>query len=180
MSQEDNKIEETVKPTETAKVIEYDMEALKSKADLLGIKYSGNIGSKKLKEKIDLHLVSMEAKDTESVTESQVGATSVGPNKKVLTAEQKARQLVRVIFTDNDVTDSDNPTIVHGVINARFKVGPVIIRKEEEQDVPHCIVEALKGKTMVKWVNAINAITKRPTGNKIPTTKRRYSIEYIK
>lgn len=180
MSKDDNKIDETVKPTETAKAIEYDMDALKSKADLLGVKYSGNIGGKKLKEKIDLHLVSMETKDTKGITESKVGATSVGPNKKVLTAEQKAREIVRVIFTDNDVTDSDNPTIVHGVMNARFKVGPVIIKKEEEQDVPRCIVEALKGKTMVKWLNAINAITKRPTGNKIPTTKRRYTIEYVK
>lgn len=180
MSKDDNKIEETTTQEETATVIEYDMEALKSKADLLGIKYSGNIGGKKLKEKIDLHLVSMSDEETEGVTESKVGAVSVGPSKKILTAEQKARQLVRVIFTDNDVSDADNPTIVHGVLNAKFKVGPVIIRKEEEQDVPFCIVEALKGKTMVKWVNAINTITKRPTGNKIPTTKKRYSIEYIK
>lgn len=178
MSTEDNKIEETVTTTETAP--EYDMEALKSKADLLGIKYSGNIGGKKLKEKIDLHLVEMDKTETENVTETKVGATSVGPNKKIQTAEQKARALETVIITDNDITDGDNPTIVFGVMNSRFKVGPVVIKKEVEQDVPHCIVEALKSKTMVKWVNAINTITKRPTGNKIPTTKRRYSIEYIK
>lgn len=172
MSTEDNKIEET-KP-------QYDMEALKSKADLLGVKYSGNIGGKKLKEKIDLHLKDMVEEETEGVTETQTGDTSVGPNKKVLSAEQKARELVTVIINDNDVSDADNPTIVHGVMNAMFKVGPVVIKKEVEQDVPFSIVEALKAKTMVKWVNAINNITKRPTGNKVPTTRKRYTIEYVK
>lgn len=172
MSNEDSKIEETKS--------QYDMEALKSKADLLGIKYSGNIGGKKLKEKIDLHFKEMTEEEIEGVDKTQTGAISIGPNKKVLSAEQKARQLITVIINDNDVSDADNPTIVHGVMNAMFKVGPVVIRKEAEQDVPFCIVEALKAKTMVKWVNAINNITKRPTGNKVPTTRKRYTIEYVK
>lgn len=172
MSNEDSKIEKT-KP-------QYDMEALKSKADLLGIKYSGNIGGKKLKEKIDLHLVEITGDEIEETTETKVGATSVGPSKKIQSAEEKARELVTVIINDNDVSDADNPTIVHGVMNALFKVGPVVIKKEVEQDIPFCIVEALKAKTMVKWVNAINNITKRPTGNKVPTTRKRYTIEYIK
>ncbi len=168
----DSKVEETHE-------IKYDMEALKSKAGLMGIKFSPNIGGAKLKEKIDLHLEEMSENETKDVTETQVGTTSVGPNKKVLTAEQKARRLVTVIITDNDSAEVDNPTIVFGVLNTRFKVGPVVIKKEAEQDVPFCIVEALKVKTMVKWENAINAITKRPTGNKVPTTKRRYNIQYV-
>ena len=176
MSKDDNKVEET---KEEIQEITYDIEALKAKADLMNIKYSGNIGGKKLKEKIDLHLTEMDATETEGVTESKIGAKSVGPNKKVLSSEQKAREIKTVIITDNDTSDGDNPTIVFGVLNSRFKVGPVIIRKEEEQDVPHCIVEALKAKTMIKWVNAINNITKRPTGNKIPVTKRRYNIAFV-
>ncbi len=171
MSQ-DNKIEEL-------ETTEYDMEALKSKATLMGITFHPNIGGAKLKEKIDLHLHEMKDDDLKDVEETKVGAKSVGPNKKILSAEQKARKPITVIITDNDIADGDNPTIVFGVLNTMFKVGPVIIKKEEVQDVPFCIVEALKAKTMVKWVNAINNITKRPTGNKIPQIKKRYNIEYI-
>lgn len=174
---EDNTIEQTETEDNDIQETQYDMEALKSKATLFGIKFHPNIGGQKLKEKIDLHLVEIE--DTKEVTETQTGATSVGPSKKILTAEQKARKLVTVIITDNDTTDGDNPTIVFGVMNMMFKVGPVVIKKEVEQDVPFCIIEGLKAKTMVKWTNAINTITKRPTGNKIPQTKKRYHIQYV-
>ena len=168
MSQ-DSKIDETTETTEP----QLDIEALKAKADLLGIKYSGNIGAKKLKEKIDLHFESVdEAEEPENVT-------SVGPSKTIRDIEKEARKLITVIINDNDPQEQTNPTIVHTVQNAYFKIG-VIIKKDEEQDVPKAVVDALKQKTMIKWVNSINAITKRPTGNKTPITKKRYTIQVIK
>ena len=168
---EDNKIDEP-------KEIEYDMDALRSKADLLGITYHPSTGGKKLKEKIDLHLKDMELADV--VEEPQVGTKSMGPSQKIRAAEKAARKKILVIITDNNPLDGENPTIVHGVMNAFFKVGPIIIRKDEEQFVPKCIINALEQKTMVKWVPSINHITKKPTGNKIAKTKKRYSIEYVK
>jgi len=162
----DNKIEE---------IIEYDMEALRAKADLLGIKYSNNIGGKKLKEKIDLVLVEADDEDDNSSPEN---VTSVGPSNKIKDIERAARKLETVIISDNDSSQAEDPTIVHKVQNAYFKIG-CVIRKDVEQDVPHAIVEALKHKTMIKWVNSINTITKRPTGNKTPITKKRYNIQYV-
>jgi len=161
----------------TGKKIEYDMEALKEKAGLLGIKFQSNISGPKLKEKIDLHMKEIE--DTNSVDESSVGVKSVGPSNAIREAELKARKGVMVIITDNDPLDVDNPTIIKGVQNAYFKVGPVIIKKDEEQLVPACIVEALSVQSMVKWVPSINNMTRKPTGNKIAEHRNRYNIQYL-
>lgn len=165
---EDNTIEE-VEVSE-----EYDLEALKAKATLLGIKFHSNIGGAKLKAKIDLHLA-----EPEEPEEEPVNVKSVGPSKTVKDIEKEARKPVRCIITDNDPGEQSNPTIVHNVQNAYFKIG-VIIKKDTEQDVPAAIVKALRAKTMIKWVNSINNITKRPTGNKVPTTKKRFNIQIIK
>lgn len=158
--------------------LEYDMEALYAKAGMFGIKYNANIGGKKLKEKIDLHLQDLAEAETE-VEESKTGTTSVGPNRTIRDIEKKARKTRTVIITDNNPLDVDNPTIVHGVQNAYFKIGPVIIKKETEQNVPQAIIDALKVKTMVKWVPSINHLTKRPTGNKIAETRKRYNIQFV-
>lgn len=157
--------------------IVYDMEALRSKATLMGIDFHPKIGGKKLKEKIDTHVRDMELEDV--VVESVTGVTSKGPNLSIRELEKKARELVLVEISDNDIIDVDNPTIVHGVMNAYFKIGPVIITKERQQQVPRAILEALKKKTMIKWVPSINTVTKRPTGNKVAETRRRYNINYL-
>lgn len=169
MSQNDNTIEETP---------EYDLDVLKAKADLLGLTYHPNIGGEKLKAKIDLHLTEAE---TEIVpeTETPVNVKSVGPNKTVRDIEKAARKPVRCVITDNDPAEQSNPTIVHTVQNKFFKIG-VIIKKDAEQDVPAAVVKALRAKTMIKWVNSINSVTKRPTGNKVPTTKKRFNIQLIR
>ena len=168
MSQNDNTIEDAPK---------YDIDVLKAKADLLGVTYHPNIGGEKLKAKIDLHLEEVETK-LEPETETPANVKSVGPNKTVKDIEKEARKPVRCIITDNDPAEQSNPTIVHTIQNKYFKIG-VIIKKDEEQDVPSAVVKALKAKTMVKWVNSINNITKRPTGNKVPTTKKRFNIQLI-
>ena len=162
---------------DTPATVEYDMEALRSKATLMGVKFSANIGGKKLKEKIDLHIKDMELKDV--VTEEIKGTSSIGPSNKIREAEKAARKPVLVIITDTDTRDIDNPTIVHGVLNDYFKIGPVIIKKEVEQLVPTAIVNALKVKTTIKMVPSINNITKRPTGNKVAEVRKRYSVQYI-
>ena len=170
----DNKIDnEEIEGTE----IEYDMEALRSKATLLGIKFHPSTGGKKLKEKIDLHLKDITLADV--VDDSSEGTKSIGPSKTIKDYEREARKPITVIISDNNSLDSENPTIVHGVMNTYFKIGPVIIKKDEEQIVPKAIVEALKVKTMIKWVPSINRITKKPTGNKVAETRKRYNIQYL-
>jgi hypothetical protein len=153
------------------------LEALKAKADLLGIKYKGNIGLETLKAKID----AFKPKDDEVDDEEEETSQTKKPmsfDEQIAEAKRKALKLERVIITDLDASQAEDPTIPYNVGNAYFKIG-VVIRKDVEQNVPHCIVEALKLKTMVKWKAAINNITKRPTGNKIPVTKKRYSIAYV-
>ncbi len=179
----DNTIEQNpdteIKTVETVgEKIEYDMEALRSKAKLLDIDFHPKIGGEKLKAKIDLHLREIEVADI--VDETEKGVSSVGPSLTIKEIERAARKPIRVIITDNNPIDVDNPTIVHGVMNEFFKIGPVIIRKDEEQDVPTAIVKALKNKTMVKWVPSVNHITKKPTGNKVAETRKRYNIQIIK
>ena len=167
----DSKVETTVTDKEKQKEM---LEALKAKADMLGIKYSPNIGLNKLKEKIDLHLEELEPNSDEPLN-----ITSDGPNNAIHEAEKKSREPILVRITDNDPNEASNtPTIVHTVGNVHFKIG-AIIKKDTPQLVPRAIVNALKLKTMIKWVNSIDTITKRPTGNKIPTTKRRFNIEYL-
>jgi len=160
----------------TGKKIEYDMDALREKANLLGIKFQSNISGAKLKEKIDLHMQDVETKD---VDKSSVGVKSVGPSNSIAAIERAAREGVLVVIVDNDPLDVDNPTIIKQVQNAYFKVGPVIIKKDEEQIVPKCIIEALSVQTMVKWVPSINNVTRKPTGNKIAETRKRYNIQYL-
>ena len=172
---DDNKIEDIVEE----KIEDEDtlLEELKEKANLLGLKYHPKVGIKKLKDKIDLHLQDFKENTTPEKTE--VGIVSKGPSKTIATMEKDARKLCRVLITDNDPLDVDNPTIIGGVQNAFFKVGPVIIKKDEEQDVPFCVLESLKTKTMVKWVPSINTMTRRPTGNKIAETRKRYNIVFL-
>ena len=172
----DNKID-TEPELKTVEAITYDMEALKSKASLMQIDFHPKIGGKKLKEKIDTHIKDMESVDiVDGISE---GVKSVGPNKTIREQEKHAREKILVTITDNNSLDVDNPTIVHGVLNAFFKIGPVVIRKDTEQLVPRAIVEALVHKTMIKWVPSINRMTKRPTGNKVAETRNRYNIVYI-
>ena len=165
---EDSKIE---KPTEQ----NYDMEALRSKADLMGIEYHPSIGGKKLKEKIDLHVAEIANPGDEEEFEN---VHSVGPSKSIAGIEKAARKTRRVIIIDNDVRDQSNPTIPLTVGNSYFKVGG-LIKKEVEQDVPQILIDELLGKSMVRFVNAIDNITKRPTGNKIPQTIKRYNIQFL-
>ena len=169
-------IDNTVDETSTEPKVNKELDALKAKADLLGIQYSGNIGVAKLKEKIDLHLVELDS--TATVAPSK-GTTSVGPNKSIMELEAEAKRPIRCIVNDLDPLYQDESTFILGVGNRFFKVGPVIIRKDEEQDIPFAIVEELRTKTMIKWVQSINHITKRPTGNKAAEVTKRYNITIL-
>ena len=169
---EDNTIDNS-----EVKEVEYDMDGLRAKAKLMGITFHPSTGGKKLKEKIDLHIKDMELSDV--VQETTEGVKSAGPSKTIKDYEKAARKKHLVIITDNNPLDVENPTIVHGVMNSYFKIGPVIIKKDEEQFVPHAIIQALKQKTMIKWVPSINTMTRKPTGNKIAETRNRYNIQFI-
>ncbi len=157
------------------------LEDLKAKADLLGVKYSGNIGVEKLKMKIEAHIAKEQEADERPSEAKGDGELTPGSDKyyrAIRDAEKVAREPVRCIITDLDQSDSDNPTIYAKVANSHFQIG-VIIKKDVEQLVPKAIVNALRQKTMVKWRNAVNPITKRPTGNKTPITVKRYAVQEL-
>ena len=147
------------------------LDRLKKKADLLGVKYNPQIGLDKLKAKVDMFLEDQEDK-------APVNESSVGPSNKVLNAEQQARKPIYAMVKDLDPTQQNDPTIVVNIGNKFFKLG-CIVEKGKAQLIPNAIIEALKAKTMVEWVDEKHAITKRPTGNKVARTTKRYTIEII-
>jgi len=160
---EDNKIDEPK--------TEKRLDALKKKADLLGITYPKNIGETKLKEKIDLHMEDMGGNEV-------TNEVSVGPDQKIRDLEAKAKKPMLVIVNDLDSSQLSDPTIVTNIGNKYFKVG-CITQKGKEQIVPSAVVEALKAKTMVQWEDETHAITKRPTGNRVARTSKRFNITIV-
>ena len=143
---------------------------LKKKADLLGVKYSVNIGFDKLKTKVELFL---EDQEDEVIT-----TKSVGPNKSVMDIEKAAKKPMLVIINDLDASQQNDPTIVTNIGNKFFKIG-CITQKGIEQLVPTAVVDALRAKTMVQWMDDKHAITKRPTGNRVAKTTARYNIQIL-
>ena len=162
MSEEivDNKVDDTEK-----------LERLKQKADLMGIKYNPNIGFDKLKTKMDLVLEEQEEK-------TPVNESSVGPSKGVLSKEEAARKPVYAIVKDLDPSQQNDPTVVVNIGNKFFKIG-CIVEKGKAQLIPNAVIQALKAKTMIEWVDQKHAITKRPTGNRVARTTKRYAIEIL-
>ena len=145
---------------------------LKKKADLLGIKYNANIGFDKLKNKVDMFLKEEEDKEV------PVNENSIGPNNNIVEAEKTARKPLYVIIKDLDPSQQNDPTIVKNIGNKYFKIG-AIVEKNKPQLVPTAIVRAIEADTMVEWVDQKHAITKRPTGNKVAKTTKRYSIQIL-
>lgn len=162
MSEEivDNKVDDSEK-----------LERLKQKADLLGIIYNAKIGFEKLKLKVDLFLEEQEDK-------TPVNESSVGPSNKILTLEQSAKKPIYAVVKDLDPSQQNDPTIVMNIGNKFFKIG-CIVTKGRAELIPNAIVEALKAKTMIEWVDEKHAITKRPTGNRVARTTKRYAIEIL-
>lgn len=148
------------------------LEDLKKKADLLGLSYNKQIGFDKLKAKVDLFLIEDE-KGNEPINE-----TSVGPNKSIADIEKRAKEPLLVIVKDLDAGQQNDPTIVTNIGNSYFKIG-CITKKDVEQLVPRAVVDALKAKTMVQWVDEKHAITKRPTGNRVARTTSRYNVQIL-
>jgi hypothetical protein len=103
---------------------------------------------------------------------------SVGPNKSVIDIEKAAKKPMLVIVNDLDASQQNDPTIVTNIGNKFFKIG-CITQKGIEQLVPTAVVDALKAKTMVQWVDDKHAITKRPTGNRVAKTTARYNIQIL-
>ena len=149
------------------------LEDLKKKADLLGVTYNKQIGFEKLKLKVDLFL-----KEDEESNEVAKTTSSVGPNKSIADIEAEAKKPMLVIVKDLDATQQNDPTIVMNIGNKFFKIG-CIIQKDKEQIAPKAVIESLKAKTMVQWVDEKHAITKRPTGNRVARTTARYNITVL-
>lgn len=162
MSEEivDNKVDESEK-----------LERLKQKADLLGITYNAKIGFEKLKLKVDLFLEEQENK-------TPVNESSVGPSNKILDMEKAAKKPIYAVVKDLDPSQQNDPTVVVNIGNKYFKIG-CIVTKGKAELIPSAVIDALKAKTMVEWVDQKHAITKRPTGNKIARTTKRYNIEIL-
>lgn len=152
---------------DTAKLLE----TLKKKADLLGISYAPTIGAVKLKAKIDTFMEDKGGNEP-------VNETTVGPNKSLFELEKAAKKPILAIISDLDSSQQGDPTIVQNIGNKFFKVGCIVI-KGETQLIPFAIIKSLQAKTMVQWQDEKHAITKRPTGNKVARTTKRYSVEII-
>ena len=160
---EDNKVD-------TPKVDKL-LDAMRKKADLLGITYNANIGLVNLKAKVDSFIEDKGGNEP-------VNETSAGPNNTITNAEKIAKTPQLVIIRDLDASQQNDPTIIKNIGNKHFKIG-CIIKKGVEQFVPKAVVDDCRAQTMVQFVDELHAITKRPTGNRVTRTTKRYSIEMI-
>ncbi len=161
---EDNKVDTTKSTAEL-------LTALKKKADLLGITYNAKIGLEKLKLKIELFM-------EEKGGNEPINEKSVGPSKSVHDIEAAAKKPMLVVVNDLDATQLNDPTIITNIGNKYFKIG-CITEKGKEQLVPKAVIDSLRAKTMVQWVDEKHSITKRPTGNRVARTTKRYNINVI-
>ena len=146
---------------------------LKSQADLLGIKYSGNIGYDALKAKVD-------AFKTEN-NDPDVGVVETTPDEDLgMTAKERKRQalmMIKVRVTNLNAQESDESNVYKGVITKDLRVARYI-PFDTEWYVEQCLIDALQEAQVQVFVNEIDPVTKKPNGNKVPKLVKHYNIQY--
>lgn len=168
------------------------IEELKAEADVLGIVYSNKIGTIKLAQKIEDYFESQAAGDLvksiddESDEDEDEVATSVVKGPK-MSAEVQMRTLIAkareaamatriVTLSSNDKQESEWTTTAYlSMENQHFglsKIVPLDVPVELEQ----CLIDIAKNTTITLHKDEI--IDGRRTGNKIPTSVRKYNISY--
>lgn len=153
------------KPTEAEM-----LQALKRKADMLGVTYHPSIGMDKLKEKVD-------AKMAEQPTTDPLDSGAVPQvNKSKIEKHREASELVRVIVNTRDPNKKDWPGEILSVGNSTVGFFKKYIPYGAEWHVPKIIVNTLKDKKVQIFIPKVDS---RGNKTKVPKLINSYTIEEL-
>lgn len=152
-------------PTEQEK-----LQALKTKADMLGVTYHPNIGLDKLKEKVDAKMADLPKEDPKD--------TGIVPHleKSKIEKHRECARLVRVIVNTRDPNKKDWPGEILSVGNSTVGFFKKYIPYGTEWHIPNIMIETLKGKKVQIFVPKIDS---RGNKTKIPKLINAYTIEEL-
>ena len=124
-----------------------ELEALKARADLLGIKYHPNTGIDKLRAKINIKMV--ESSDIEESPSTKVTSTDYVSHTDFTKMElqnrrRKAGSLVRLIVTNMNPNKKEWEGEIISVGSAQLGTFKKYVPFNVEWHVPHIIYEAMK------------------------------------
>jgi len=180
MSEEENVVEET---TGTDELI-----ALKSQADLMGIKYHPNIGVDKLKTKIAAKLEDKppvseqpsieEAKEAESKEKLENLLENLTPRQLMARKKKKCSELVRVRVACMNPNKKDWPGEIISVGSSKLGTFKKFIPFDADEGwhVPRIIYETIKERRYQAFVKR-----KGPRGNQIvePKLVKEFAVELM-
>lgn len=154
-------------PTEAEK-----LQALKTKADMLGITYHPSIGLDKLKEKVDAKMAEQPKEDP--INAGHVPVLDKGESK--ISKMREASQLVRVIVTTRDPNKKDWPGEILSAGNSTVGFFKKYIPYGTEWHIPKILFNVLKDKRVQVFVPVVDS-----KGNKTkePRLIGAYNIEVL-
>ncbi|AUR97952.1 hypothetical protein KNT80_gp39 [Vibrio phage 1.245.O._10N.261.54.C7] len=141
-----------------------ELDSLKERADLMGIKYSPNIGVEKLREKVNAKL--------ETPTEAVAG----GPSNKHQELRKQATKLIRCVITNLNPSKKDSEGEFVRTGNRVVKTISRFVPFEQETHVENAILNLLKERQYCVVVHE-----KGIDGKKTPVRKMRkeFQIEML-
>lgn len=147
-------------------------EELRSKANLLGVAYSQNIGNDTLEERIKEH---MEAKTASELYQQEAAVAFKSADKAKL---DMAKIPLKVRVSNLDVEEREHTTVYRCVLNEKMVLAHVI-PLDKPWFVPKCLVDSLNDSMMQVHVKELDPLTGRPTGNSAPKQVKKYNIQDI-
>lgn len=148
------------------------LQALKNKADMLGLTYHPSIGEDKLKEKVDAKMA--EQPTTDPVDEGQVPVLAEGNSRA--SKRKDASQLVRVRIQSMDPNKKDWPGEIFSVGNSTVGFFKKYIPFGSDWHIPKIIFNTIRDKKCQTFVPKIDS---KGNKTKIPLMIRAYNVEVL-
>jgi len=148
------------------------LEALKRKADMLGVTYHPSIGMDKLKEKVDEKQASLDKEDP--VDAGQVPVLAQGESR--MSKRKDASELVRVMVTSRDPNKKDWPGEILSVGNSTVGFFKKYIPYGTEWHIPKIIFNTLRDKKVQVYVPIIDT---KGNKSKEPRLINAYNVEVL-
>ena len=173
MTDETNLIEDT---QEDEVVVQDELDALKARANLLGVKFHPSIRLEKLREKVNDAVTSEDEAEEAPNTPSETKEETIGETRKRLKAE--ALKLVRIRLTCLNPAkkewDGEIITVGNSLIGSVKKFVP--FNADDGWHVPHVIYQQLKERQCQVFYTATDA-----RGNKVRKGKliKEFAIEVL-
>ncbi len=156
-----------------AEIEKEKVQELKEKADAIGVKYSPNIGSKALADKIEKFISTGDV----GLDDKQLAVKAIKENtaKDIKTRELKRS---KVTVTNLDPKESQFTTVYQCIITDAFSLAKVI-RLNQPIGLEKCLITRLRGKRIQKVMPEVDEHTGKATGNFTTISVPHYNIEFL-